>query len=164
MKANFRKQAGVTLTELILAIALIAVLATVSVLLLDPQEKRAKARDNRRISDLTTLDRSINEYLLDTGNYPDAPLTLRDSTTLPPGGIALDRSADGWIDANLSTYTSHLPLDPINDSTYRYYYYRDTNGYELNAVIEFLTADAANDGGNDPARYEIGNKLDLISP
>jgi len=158
------KQKGVTMTELIIVISLIAILATGSVLILKPGEKRAKARDNRRINDLSTLDRAINEFLLDYGDYPDLYLVQRDSTTLPGGGISVDNSSAGWIDADLSAYTSHLPVDPINDATYRYYYYRDMTSYELNAVIEYLTDEAANDGGDDPARYEIGNNLTLLSP
>ncbi len=164
MHPDYSKQKGVTITELLIAITLIAILATSSMLLLDPGEKRAKARDNRRLNDISTLDRAVNEYLIDYGDYPDLFMILRDSTTLPGGGISLDNSSAGWIDADLSAYTSHLPIDPVNDVTYRYYYYREVTGYELNAVMEILADEAANDGGDDPARYEIGNDLTLISP
>ncbi len=164
MRPDYSKQKGITIVELLIAISLIAILATSSVLLLDPGEKRARARDNRRLSDLSTLDRVVNEFLLDFGDYPDLYMILRDSTTLPGGGISVDNSSAGWIDADLSVYTSHLPIDPINDATYMYYYYRETTSYELNAVMETLTDEAANDGGDDPARYEIGNDLTLISP
>jgi len=157
-------QPGVTLTELIIVITLITIITSTSLLLLKPAEKRAKARDNHRLSDLSTLDRVINEYLLDYSDYPDLYDVLRDSTTLPGGGTSVDNAAAGWIDEDLSAYTSHLPVDPINDATYRYYYYHDNTGYELNAVMEFLTEEPANDGGNDPIRYEMGNNLTLISP
>jgi len=164
MRPDYSKQKGVTLTELLIAITLITMLATGSMILLDPVEKRAKARDNRRLNDISTLDRVINEYLIDNGDYPDLFMVLRDSTTLPGGGISVDNSSAGWIDADLSVYTSHLPIDPVNDVTYRYYYYREVTSYELNAVMEILTDEATNDGGDDPARYEIGNDLTLISP
>jgi len=164
MHPDYSKQKGVTIVELLIAITLIAILATSSTLLLDPAEKRARARDNRRLSDISTLDRAVNEYLIDYGDYPDLFMVLRDSTTLPGGGISVDNSSAGWIDADLSSYTSHLPIDPVNDAAYRYYYYREVTSYELNAVMEILTDEAANDGGDDPARYEIGNDLTLISP
>lgn len=150
--------------ELIIVITLISILASVSILVLDPAEKRARARDNRRLSDLSTLDRVINEFLLDNGDYPDLSLVLRDSTTLPVGGISVDNASSGWIDVDLSAYTSHLPVDPVNDATYRYYYYHDNTGYELNAVLETLSDEAVNDGGDDADRYEVGNNLTLISP
>ena len=150
--------------ELVLVMGIIGVLMGSTVLLLDPAEKKARARDGTRIGDISTLDRVVNEYLLDNGDYPDLYDVLRDSTTLSGSGISVDNSSAGWIDADLSDYTSHLPVDPINDVTYRYYYYHDSNGYELNAVLETLTDEAQNDGGDDPVRYEMGNNLNLISP
>jgi len=158
------RQKGVTIPELMVAITIMTVMITSIMIILKPDEKKAKARDNRRISDITLLDRVINEYLLDYSDYPDLFDVLRDSTSLPGTGISLDNSSAGWIDEDLSEYTSHLPIDPINDSTYRYFYYHDDSGYELNAVMEFLTGEAANDGGNDATRLEMGNNLTLISP
>ncbi len=157
-------QKGVTIVELILVITLITILATTIMVILKPEEKKAKARDNKRLSDISLLDRVINEYLLDYSDYPDLFDVLRDSTTLPGTSVSLDTAAAGWIDEDLSEYTSRLPIDPINDVTYRYYYYHGDSGYELNAVMEYLTDEAVNDGGDDPARYEVGNELTLISP
>ena len=157
-------QKGITLPELLITITLLTILVTSSVLVLRPEEKKAKARDNRRLNDISTLDRVINEYLLDYSDYPDLFDVLRDSTSLPGTSVSLDNSAAGWIDEDLSEYTSHLPIDPINDTTYRYYYYHGDTGYELNVVLEYLTDEAANDGGDDVNRYEMGNDLTLISP
>ncbi len=164
MKSLPNNQKGVTLIELIAAFSIIVILVTSSVLILNPGEKRAKARDNRRLTDISTLDRVINEYLLDYGDFPDLFDVLRDSTTLPGGSISVDNSAAGWIDEDLSEYTSHLPIDPVNDATYRYYYYHDDTSYELNATLENLLEYAQEDGGDDPARYEVGNNLTLVSP
>ena len=157
-------QKGVTMVELIITIALISILASIIMLVLDPVEKKQKARDNKRLSDISLLDRVINEYLLDYGDHPDLFDVLRDSTSLPGTSVSLDNSAAGWIDEDLSEYTSHLPIDPINDATYRYYYYHEDNSYEINAVMEYLTDEATNDGGNDDTRLEMGNDLTLISP
>ncbi len=152
------------MVELIVVMAIIAILLTASVVILNPEEKKRRARDNKRFSDLNLLDRTINEYVLDTGFYPDSDDVLRDSTTLPAGNSALDSALGGWIDEDISDYTSRLPLDPINDSTYLYSYYHDESSYELNAVLEYFDEFALDDGGNDPDVYEIGNNLSLISP
>lgn len=157
-------QKGVTIPELIIAITIITIVATTTMIVLDPWEKKAKARDGQRLGDIATLDRAVNEYLLDFGDYPDLFDVLRDSTTLPGTSAALDDASGGWIAQDISEYTSHMPVDPINDTTYRYYYYHDSSGYELNAVMEVLVEEAQNDGGNDLNRYEVGNNLSLISP
>ncbi|MFC1756148.1 prepilin-type N-terminal cleavage/methylation domain-containing protein [Patescibacteria group bacterium] len=163
-KKRIDNQRGVTMMELLLAITLLTILVTSSIIVLRPEEKKAKTRDSRRLTDIATLDRVINEYLLDYSDYPDLFDVLRDSTSLPGTSVSLDNSSAGWIDEDLSVYTSHLPIDPINDATYRYYYYHDDSGYELNAVFEYLTDEAINDGGDDVDVYEMGNNLTLISP
>jgi prepilin-type N-terminal cleavage/methylation domain-containing protein len=161
-KRNHKK--GFTIVELVIVIAVIMILVTASVVLIDPVAKKKRARDNKRLSDVSTIDRAINEYLLDKGDYPDQADTLRESTTLPLGSSALVNAVGGWIAADLSKYTSRLPIDPLNDGTYHYSYYHTVSSYELDAPLEYLTEEAQNDGGDDPQVYEMGNDLTLISP
>ena len=81
------------------------------------------------------------------------------------GGTSVDNAANGWITADFSGYTSRLPIDPVNVDPQRYYYIHNGSGYELNAVLEVLEFDLnTSDGGDDDARYELGNNLTLISP
>ena len=57
------QQKGFTLLELIIVIGILAVLATVSVLVLNPAQLFAQDRDTTRISDLGTLRSAIGLYL-----------------------------------------------------------------------------------------------------
>lgn len=155
---------GFTQIELLIVLILITLIFSLITLSINPVEKQAQARDNKRMSDLNTLDRAINEYLLDYEFYPDTIDTLRLSTALPAGATQLTDAQTGWILADFKQYTSKLPIDPLNDDTYYYSYLHDESSYELNAVLESLTDYAINDDGNDPTRYEIGNNLMLISP
>ena len=159
-----KKEKGVTMVEILVVLAILMILITASTIILNPVEKKARARDNKRFSDINTLDRMINEYLIDNGSYPDLENTLRESDTLPTGNISVDNASDGWIDTDLSEYHSRLPTDPINDAIYKYYYYHNASSYELNAVLEHSLEFAQDDGGDDLDRYEIGNDLTLISP
>lgn len=152
------------MVELLTALAIIMILISASTIIINPEEKKKRARDNKRLTDISTIDRAVNEFLLDNGDYPDAADTLRESTTLPSGSSALDNAAGGWIAADLSDYTSRLPVDPINDASYFYSYYHTASGYELNVILEYLTEVMQEDGGDDPARFEQGNNLTLISP
>ena len=155
---------GLTMVEMLIIVSVIIVIFSTVLLVLNPARERAKAKDNKRLSDIALLDRVINEYLLDNGSYPDIQDVLRDSTSLPDAEtISLDNSTSGWIDQNLSKYTPRLPLDPINDTTYKYEYIHTANTYELNAVLEELTSYMQNDSGNNTAKYEFGNNLLIIN-
>jgi general secretion pathway protein G len=155
---------GLTIIELIAVTAVVMVLLAIVVLNVDVKNNQATARDVKRISDLSLLDSAINQYRMDNQNYPDYENVLRVSTLLPTGNTQLESSVSGWIDQDLSKYTSRLPTDPINDATYRYSYVQNGSGYELHASLESMTDQMQNDGGNDPNSYETGNILTLISP
>ncbi|MFZ2205080.1 MAG: prepilin-type N-terminal cleavage/methylation domain-containing protein [Minisyncoccia bacterium] len=66
MNMNFvkkNKNRGFTLLELLIVIAIIAILSVALVLVLNPAETLKKARDAQRISDLATLKTAIGLYL-----------------------------------------------------------------------------------------------------
>jgi type II secretory pathway pseudopilin PulG len=155
---------GFTIVETVIVMGLIVFLGTLLFIYVDPVGNKAKAVDQKRISDLSVIDRAISEFVLNNKRYPDQPDILRQSTILPAGSSQLTSSNTGWIQENLSSYLPMLPIDPVNDNTYNYYYIHNTTGYELNAKLEILTSEMADDGGNDDTFYEIGNNLDLISP
>jgi type II secretory pathway pseudopilin PulG len=155
---------GYTLVELVTITALILVLFSVLLVNFDVFGNKKKARDVKRLSDMALLDRVISEYQVDNKVYPDMEGVLRISTVLPGGSSRLENTTSGWIDENLANYTSKLPVDPVNDGTYFYSYIHDNSGYELNARLEAETGQMQNDGGNDPALYETGSNLLLISP
>jgi type II secretory pathway pseudopilin PulG len=166
LKQDLRKQSqkGFTIVEIVIVTLLITLLATLIILNVNPVDNKKKARDEKRISDISTLDRAISEFGLDKKRYPDQSDLLRKSTILPAGSTQLTGSNTGWIQENLSAYLPMLPIDPLNDATYFYSYKHDLTGYELNATLEILTTEMENDGGNDTASYEVGNNLNLISP
>lgn len=150
-----------TLIEMIIVCSIIIMIVTLVTIYTDPAGKRKKARDEKRLSDVLTIDRAINEFVLDHKRYPDQSNILRKSTILPSGSVHISNSDKGWIFENLSSYIPMLPVDPINDETYYYSYFRNSVGYELNAKLEILVEEMINDGGNDPEYYEIGNNLNL---
>lgn len=61
-----RKSGGFTLLELLIVIAIIAILSVALVLVLNPAETLKKSRDAQRISDLSTLKTAIGLYLTST--------------------------------------------------------------------------------------------------
>lgn len=174
---------GFTLVELLVVIAIIAILAVIVGVVINPIELRKRSNDAARLSDMASLQQAINisaqeatssgADILCVGGMAGTPLHCEGNTTNAQTTPAL-RASDGtgWVKVNLRTNPSvsmpTLPVDPINDSTngYLYYYYSNGSAWEINAKLESAQQGSkmTNDGGNDSAKYEVGSRLDLITP
>lgn len=162
MKFFKNSQKGFTYVELIIVLAILLVLLTLISILIDPLSQVKKSRDEKRLADMTTLERAINEFVLNNKRYPDSEDTLRVSTSLPSGSLGLSNANLGWIYDDLSGYLEKQPLDPLNNAEFFYSYMHSSTGYEINVRLEFFTDEMVNDGGDRDDLYEIGNDLNLI--
>jgi prepilin-type N-terminal cleavage/methylation domain-containing protein len=162
---NNRTQKGFTLVELLIVIAILAVLSVTVVVVLNPAELLKQARDSTRISDLASVNSAIALYLTDVATpYLNGPSTACSSatarctvsTTTSPftatgngcgGGTANATTTvdgNGWVAVTLSSITggsplARLPIDPINSGNQFYAYACGTGSalnYELNTNME----------------------------
>lgn len=109
-----------TLIELLVVIAIIGILSSAAVVNL--QSAKAKARDARRLADLTQVIKAVEAFNAEYGYYPNLncynlPALTPCSSILNPGN---------WI----SDLGIELPNDPLNstqDGLYIYLYTRDFN-------------------------------------
>lgn len=171
---------GFTLLELIIVIGIVAILGTVSVLVLNPAQLFAQARDTSRISDLSTLNNALSLYLtdvaspdLDNGNLTcgtNFGTTVVGATELFSGSpTAASQAATtsvvgtGWVAVNFGSMTggsplASLPLDPTNSTTYNYQYACNNTAktYELNANLE--SAKYVNGGTSDKESTDGGDQ------
>ena len=130
MKTSSR---GFTLIEILIVVAIIAILASVVLVGLGPTQ--AKGRDARRISDLQETQNALELYYNKNGSYPNVTQTgsagwAQLSTDITGAGIGI---------------TQPLSNDPTNSGQYVYYYYSATpyNSYDIGACLE----------GSDPSGY-----------
>lgn len=179
-----------TLIELLIVIGVLATLATVSILVINPAQMIAQSRDARRLAELKSLGSAlslaeINGLSLGTGNtvYVSLP-GVSDCNglglpNLPVGwSYACSTSANyqkidgtGWIPVNFVSLTtgspfSTLPVDPVNAvSSGNYYAYVSGGSYKLTALLESeKQASRMNkDGGPDVGLYETGSNLNLAN-
>ncbi|MBI4119783.1 MAG: type II secretion system protein [Parcubacteria group bacterium] len=184
---NMKK--GFTLIELLIVIGILAILATVAVLIINPAELLAQARDTQRISDLGTVNAAIGLYLatVSTTDLTDndlncsssnvngvctARFATEDATTVPASYPAIDGT--GWVRIDFSGITggsplATLPVDPVNDATYFYAYIATdaTTKYMLSSNLESTrysaggTDDRESADGLDNDFYELGSSLAL---
>lgn len=173
---------GFTLLELVIVIGILAVLGAVSVLVLNPAQLFAQARDTTRIEDMGVLRNALALYV-STISSPDLDgatascstlcYTAATGVTANCGGrtavarvttIDATREVDGngWLPVNLGAVPggpalSVLPIDPTNNATYFYSYACDNTAktYELNANLESTRYCAS--GTDDKETTDGGN-------
>lgn len=151
----------------ILSLAAITVLTvrTVST----PVELQKQARDAARLNDLANIQIAINNAKNANVNLPlcvgtTAPCQGK-SNSLDPQVTKIDGS--GWVKINLEkivkTGLTVLPVDPLNTDIYYYRYCSDGKDWEIETKLESeqQKPKMINDGGIDPATYEVGSKLGL---
>ena len=167
---------GFTLIELVIVIGVLAILATVVVLVLNPAQLLAQARDSQRMSDLSSVKSAIALYLT-TATSPAVGAASKgtvstacwfgDTCATACSGVSTSTAVDGtgWINVDLTGTTggsplSALPLDPLQTVTYQYAYIGDATNltFELNAHLESTKYSGleGTDGGNCSSVYEIG--------
>jgi prepilin-type N-terminal cleavage/methylation domain-containing protein len=152
---------GFTLIELLIVIGILAVLATVVVLVLNPAQLFAQARDSRRVEDLNNVRSAINFYLttvsspsMEAGagvcstNYWASITGATENFTGTPSLQAQHTNAvdgTGWVPVALTSVSGGSPLaalpnDPINPDTaaqsYTYQCDETNKTFELDANME----------------------------
>ena len=110
---------GFTLIELIVVVAIIGLLAGGIIAFLNPSDQLQKARDARRKSDLSEIQKALEVYYQDNNSYP---LT---TCNFDLGG--------GWGTPWLP-YMGTLPQDP--SPLQHYVYYSTGQSYYLYASLE----------------------------
>jgi prepilin-type N-terminal cleavage/methylation domain-containing protein len=103
---------GFTLLEMLLVIAIIAVLAGIVIVAINPGRQLAQARNAQRQSDLKSLNDAIKQYYIDNNQWPPVEsfpgeLTEVCDTNDQPVGECIDLE-----DFLVPTYLAALPIDP----------------------------------------------------
>ena len=139
---------GFTLLELLIVIGILAVLSTAVVLVLNPAQLLAEARDSQRLNDLSAIHSAIALYLttvtasqLSEGPNSTATTTCSFGTCMVVATTTVD--GQGWVGVDFRQTTggsplATLPVDPTNNGTYQYSYAANNTSktFELNARLE----------------------------
>ena len=121
---------GFTLIELLVVVAIIGVLS--SVVLANLNSARRKARDVERASDMKQILNAVSLFYNTYGCVPRTAGTTcapsvtsgySDGNTDGEGGFDISNVGGFMPFLVASGFISQVPVDPINNSTYRYRYY-----------------------------------------
>ncbi len=108
-----------TLLEMLLVIAMIAILAGIVIVAINPGRQLAQARNTQRASDLRAIHSAVNQYYIDNKEWPSDLETYTTLTEICDTGTAtkphtIDCDTDDLIDLSslVPTYISEIPTDP----------------------------------------------------
>jgi len=122
---SLRKRVGFTLIELLTVIAIIAALAVVVFVALNPGQRLKDARDARRTSDVDSLLTAVHQYIVDNKGYAPTGLTTTeqqlgtDATGCAITGVGGCNTAAACLDWTtapppLAKYLKTIPIDPLD--------------------------------------------------
>jgi prepilin-type N-terminal cleavage/methylation domain-containing protein len=104
-----KRQSGFTLIEILVVIAILAILLAITIVAINPARQFGQANDTKRRSDTTALLNAIDQYSAsNAGNLPT------DITTMATGSaVTLNNTNFPTLCSQLvTTYISALPVDP----------------------------------------------------
>ncbi|MFA4999580.1 MAG: type II secretion system protein [Parcubacteria group bacterium] len=153
--SDFKK--GFTLVELLMVIAILAVLSSAVIVILNPGELLAEGRDAKRINELNTVYAALAVYVSQVPNADLGGCSAGGICTFDPGAgkgpfanttcaainAATNISGTGWVSADFTDILggspiASLPIDPMNSAIYFYAYMCSESPYvfELDTRLE----------------------------
>ena len=153
---------GFTLLEILLVVGIIAVLAGIVILAINPSKSLATVRNTERKSDIKEIDSALSQYYIDNTKYPtstDSGLQeVCNTGSVPYPHIGID--CTGYLDLSIlvPTYLTAIPRDALASTTlstgYRVYQHQGTkkiqliaSNAELGVVIAIGTTTIPSVGG-----------------
>ncbi|QQR78607.1 MAG: type II secretion system protein [Candidatus Moraniibacteriota bacterium] len=140
-----------TLIEILLAIGIIAVLATVVVVSLDPISRFRDARDARRLSDIQSILSAVHQYVIDNqGAFPAGLDTTERQIGTASSGCTIGGqcavAGDGDcvdVSTSLERYLKDIPFDPSAGELARSHYSISLNPNNIVTVTACDSDDAS---------------------
>lgn len=119
-----------TLIELIVVIGIVAILAAIVIVAVNPARQFAKSRNTQRQSDVKAIYDAVNQHASANGGSWLSTITTVPKTVCDSTGGACDPSTTADLAALIGAYISAIPRDPAGGTATdtKYKIYRDNSG------------------------------------
>jgi prepilin-type N-terminal cleavage/methylation domain-containing protein len=119
-----KKQKGFTLIEVLLVVAILAILAGIVILAINPQKQLLDAKKAQRQADVSTILSAVYQYSIDNkGSMPGSNIPTDPTAAIEICTNAISATCTGAGLADLSslissqTYITAVPVDPAGNVT-----------------------------------------------
>ncbi len=131
--SSLKLRRGFTLIELLLVIGIIAILASIVIVAINPTKQLGDARNAQRRSDVNTILNAVYQYAIDNnGQLPTGiPTGQAAASEICTADAVLAGTCGAGVDLNVLTgsYLVSIPADPQSTGTGTdYMIYKDTRG------------------------------------
>lgn len=117
MNKQKRSREGFTLIEILVVIGIIAVLATIVVVAINPAKQFAQARNTERISNINAILSAIGQRMADNKGIFEGSFSIGSDDFICPEITTNKKDIDGFLEASgdgclVPTYISAIPSEP----------------------------------------------------
>ena len=109
---NFKQQAGFTLLEVLLVVAIIAILAGIVILAINPGKNLGDARNANRSNDVVTIIDGVYQYSVDNNGSLPSGITTTATEICATGASSCTGLVDLSALATNGKYLVSVPKDP----------------------------------------------------
>ena len=110
---KLRKNQGFTLIEILVVIGIVAVLATIVLIAINPARQFAQARNSQRVSNVNAILNAIGQRIADNQGVFEGTLNGVTCPTLPTVATAIGSTLDNCL---VPTYMTAIPVEPKTGS------------------------------------------------
>lgn len=111
-KIRHNTQKGFTLLEVLLVVAIIAVLAGIVIIAINPGKNLGDTRNSQRSADVNTIINGTYQYVLDNNGTLPAGITVTATEICATGSASCTGLVDLAVLTNAGKYLVSLPKDP----------------------------------------------------